>query len=115
MCDLDRPASVSLICMTEQSPWAWGRSRRRIFTSPIKDILSAVFVAGATGFYRYMAGDPGLRIAGTVSLITVGAAFALPQLETLFWFLARKWILFDAAQAEIAELKGRLGEGAAKA
>ena len=86
-----------------ETPWEWVRKRRKVFTSPIKDFLGALVPAIITGVFRYQAGDPGLRIALIVSSIAVGSAFALPQLETLYWRIRRRDILLDERERKLAE------------
>jgi hypothetical protein len=87
--------------VAEETPWEWAKKRRRIFTSPLKDFLSGLFVGIAGGIYRYAAGDRNWKIAVVVSLLTLAFAVGLPLLETVVWRLRRNKILLEDAQDEL--------------
>jgi hypothetical protein len=94
-----------------ETPWEWAKGKRRVFTSPIKEVMIALLSAVVTASVAFYVGDQDWRQSLLIAAVTgVLVALIPPQVETLWWRLRRDTILLEEQRTENARLLGERDE-----
>src|SRR5262245_11263661 len=79
-----------------ETRWEWAKSRRQVFTSPLRDSVLGILAAIITGLVSYFGGEAsGLRATAIASIAGVLVGVIPPHAEALLWYIRRNRVLLE--------------------